>query len=134
MPDPQDRPDSEPSDASTPPAKKLPAKKAAKKAPARKTPAKKAPAKKHPPRVLSPRHQSLPRRPSVCSSGSKPTASLQLLLRMQRHEAKSTVEGANDALARNASVPAPSHSPVPLIVAVTLSLLALLLIRQLRRR
>lgn len=81
MPDPQDRPDSEPSDASTPPAKKLPAKKAAKKAPARKTPAKKAPAKKHPPRVLSPRHQSLPRRPSVCSSGSKPTASLQLLLR-----------------------------------------------------
>lgn len=32
MPDPQDRPDSEPSDASTPPAKKLPAKKAAKKA------------------------------------------------------------------------------------------------------
>lgn len=42
MPDPQDRPDSEPSDASTPPAKKLPAKKAAKKAPARKTPAKKA--------------------------------------------------------------------------------------------
>ncbi|KEC36777.1 histone-like protein Hns [Mycobacterium tuberculosis KT-0079] len=33
MPDPQDRPDSEPSDASTPPAKKLPAKKAAKKAP-----------------------------------------------------------------------------------------------------
>lgn len=48
MPDPQDRPDSEPSDASTPPAKKLPAKKAAKKAPARKTPAKKAPAKKTP--------------------------------------------------------------------------------------
>lgn len=44
------------------------------------------PPKKHPPRVLSPRHQSLPRRPSVCSSGSKPTASLQLLLRMQRHK------------------------------------------------
>lgn len=86
MPDPQDRPDSEPSDASTPPAKKLPAKKAAKKAPARKTPAKKALRQKHPPRVLSPRHQSLPRRPSVCSSGSKPTASLQLLLRMQRHK------------------------------------------------
>lgn len=86
MPDPQDRPDSEPSDASTPPAKKLPAKKAAKKAPARKTPAKKAPAKKTPAKVLSPRHQSLPRRPSVCSSGSKPTASLQLLLRMQRHK------------------------------------------------
>lgn len=86
MPDPQDRPDSEPSDASTPPAKKLPGQEGRQESTSKKDAGEEGTRQKHPPRVLSPRHQSLPRRPSVCSSGSKPTASLQLLLRMQRHK------------------------------------------------
>lgn len=133
MPDPQDRPDSEPSDASTPPAKKLPAKKAAKKAPARKTPAKKAPAKKTPAKGA----KSAPPKPAE--------APVSLQQRIETNGQLAAAAGCSGTskvdggrrqrrLARNASVPAPSHSPVPLIVAVTLSLLALLLIRQLRRR
>lgn len=120
MPDPQDRPDSEPSDASTPPAKKLPAKKA----PAKKTPAKGA--KSAPPKPAE--------APVSLQQRIETNGQLAAAAKDAAAQAKSTVEGANDALARNASVPAPSHSPVPLIVAVTLSLLALLLIRQLRRR
>lgn len=131
MPDPQDRPDSEPSDASTPPAKKLPAKKAAKKAPARKTPAKKAPAKKTPAKGAKSAPPKPAEAPVSLQQRIETNGQLAAAAKDAAAQAKSTVEGANDALARNASVPAPSHSPVPLIVAVTLSLLAL---RQLRRR
>lgn len=127
MPDPQDRPDSEPSDASTPPAKKLPAKKAAKKAPV--APAKKTPAKGAKSAPPKPAEAPVSLQQRIETNGQLAAAAKDAAA-----QAKSTVEGANDALARNASVPAPSHSPVPLIVAVTLSLLALLLIRQLRRR
>lgn len=134
MPDPQDRPDSEPSNASTPPAKKLPAKKAAKKAPARKTPAKKAPAKKTPAKGAKSAPPKPAEAPVSLQQRIETNGQLAAAAKDAAAQAKSTVEGANDALARNASVPAPSHSPVPLIVAVTLSLLALLLIRQLRRR
>jgi hypothetical protein len=49
-------------------------------------------------------------------------------------QAKSTVESAKDPLPREVSAPSPLQSPVPWVVAVTLSLLALLLVRQLRRR
>lgn len=86
MPDPQDRPDSEPSDASTPPAKKLPAKKAAKKAPARKTPAKKAPAKKTPAKGAKSAPPKPAEAPVSLQQRIETTASLQLLLRMQRHK------------------------------------------------
>jgi len=48
-------------------------------------------------------------------------------------QAKSTVEDANNPVAPSI-VPSPSQSAVPLAVAVALSLLAMLLIRQLRRR
>ena len=49
-------------------------------------------------------------------------------------QAKSTVEGANNAVPPVAPLPASSQSPVPLLVALTLSLLAILLVRRLRRR
>lgn len=115
-------------------AKKLPAKKAAKKAPARKTPAKKAPAKKTPAKGAKSAPPKPAEAPVSLQQRIETNGQLAAAAKDAAAQAKSTVEGANDALARNASVPAPSHSPVPLIVAVTLSLLALLLIRQLRRR
>jgi hypothetical protein len=49
-------------------------------------------------------------------------------------QAKSTVEAANDPVSREPVPLEPGHSPVPLAIAAVLSLLALLLVRQLRRR
>ncbi|WP_439951844.1 Rv3852 family protein, partial [Mycobacterium avium] len=49
-------------------------------------------------------------------------------------QAKSTVEAADNPVAPAVVGPAAGQSPVPLIVAVAVSLLAILLIRQLRRR
>ena len=158
MADPQDIPNSEPAGESTPPAKKppakavkktpdapakkVPAKKApAKKAPAKKAPAKKAPAKKAPPKKAPAKAQS--------PEPAPPEAIEQPLNLQQRIEtngdlaaaakdvaaqAKSTVEGANDPVANEPVVLPTSGSPVPLVVALALSLLAILLIRQLRRR
>lgn len=108
MPDPQDRPDSEPSDASTPPAKKLPAKKAAKKAPARKTPAKKAPAKKTPAKGAKSAPPKPAEAPVSLQQRIETNGQLAAAAKDAAAQAKSTVEGANDALARNASVPAES--------------------------
>lgn len=112
MTDSQDRPDGDP----TPPAKKAPPVKKAAKAPAKKTPAKKAPAKKAPAPELHTNGQ--------LAAAAKATAA----------QAKSNVDGANGAVPRNGAVAAPSRSPVPVVVAIALSMLALLLIRQLRRR
>ena len=49
-------------------------------------------------------------------------------------QAKSTVEDANNPVTPSIVPSSPSQSAVPLAVAVVLSLLAILLIRQLRRR
>ncbi|POX83717.1 hypothetical protein C3469_14760 [Mycobacterium kansasii] len=48
-------------------------------------------------------------------------------------QAKSAVDRANDPLSRDQE-PASNNFTVPLLVAVALSLLAMLLVRQLRRR
>ncbi|MGO9350626.1 MAG: nucleoid-structuring protein H-NS [Mycobacterium sp.] len=137
MADPQDQPDGEPDGAPTPPAKeppakavkktaKAPAKKApAKKAPAKKAPAKKAPAKKAPPK---PAEQPLGLAQRIETNGQLDAA------KDAAAHAKSTVESANDPVSSDAYPPAARTSPVPLAVAVALSLLAILLIRQLRRR
>jgi len=140
MADPQDRPDSEPDGASTPPAKKPPAKAVkktakapAKKAPAKKAPAKKAPAKKAPakspePAPPKPADQPLGLAQRIESNGQLDAA------KDAAANAKSTVEDANNPVSRDSYPLASRTSPVPLLVALALSLLAILLVRQLRRR
>jgi hypothetical protein len=149
MADPQDQPDSESDGASTPPekkapakavkktakapAKKAPAKKAAaKKAPAKKAPAKKAQAKKvepAPPKPPEPAEQPVDVQQRIETNGDLTAAAKDVAA-----QAKSTVEGANNPVPKEGSVPSVGQSPVPLIVALAVSLLAILLIRQLRRR
>jgi hypothetical protein len=146
MADPQDQPNSEPDGTSTPPekkppakavkktakapAKKAPAKKApAKKAPAKKAPAKKAPAKSPEPAARNPAEQPLNIQQRIETNGELAAAAKDVAA-----EAKSTVEGANNPVSPDVVPAASSQSRVPLIVAVALSLLAILLIRQLRRR
>jgi hypothetical protein len=139
MADPQDQPDGEPDGASTPakepPAKavkktaKAPAKKAAaKKAPAKKAPAKKAPAKSPEPAPPKPADQPLGLAQRIETNGQLDAA------KDVAAQAKSTVESANDPVSSDAYSPAARTSPVPLVVALALSLLAILLVRQLRRR
>jgi hypothetical protein len=140
MADPQDQPDGEPDGASTPPAKeppakavkktaKAPAKKAAaKKAPAKKAPAKKAPAKSPEPAPPKPADQPLGLAQRIETNGQLDAA------KDAAAHAKSTVESANDPVSSDAYPPAARTSPVPLVVALALSLLAILLVRQLRRR
>jgi hypothetical protein len=134
MADPQDPSHSEADDAgsTTPPAEnpaakaaKKPAKAAAKKAPAKKaaakkTPAKKAAAKKAP--AKSPEQR-------IETNGHVAAAAKDVAA-----QAKSTVEAANNPIPPVDPLPASSQSPVPLLVALTLSLLAILLVRQLHRR
>jgi hypothetical protein len=145
MADPQDQPDSEPDGASTPPAKeppakavkktaKAPAKKApAKKAPAKKAPAKKAPAKKAPPKSPEPTPPKPADQPLGLAQRIETNGQLDAAKDAAAH-AKSTVESANDPVSSDAYPPAARTSPVPLVVALALSLLAILLVRQLRRR
>ncbi len=147
MADPQDQPDGEPDGTSTPPDKDPPAKKApAAKAPAKKAPVKKAPAKKAPAAKAPAKKATAKKAPATSPEPAPPKPADQPLPLAQRIEtngqldaakdaaahAKSTVESANDPVANDA--PASRTSPVPLIVALTLSLLAILLVRQLRRR
>jgi hypothetical protein len=149
MADPHDQPDSEPNGASIPPeqtppekkppakaAKKAPAKKApAKKAVAKKTPAKKAPAKKAPPAKSPAPEPPKPPAPSedlqhlIGSNGEISAAAKDAAA-----QAKSTVDDANNPVAPTILPAAPGQSAVPLAFALALSLLAILLIRQLRRR
>ena len=145
MADPQDQPDSEPDGASTPPAKeppakavkktaKAPAKKApAKKAPAKKAPAKKPPAKKAPPKSPEPTPPKPADQPLGLAQRIETNGQLDAAKDAAAH-AKSTVESANDPVSSDAYPPAARTSPVPLVVALALSLLAILLVRQLRRR
>jgi hypothetical protein len=124
MADPQDPPHSEADDGgSAPPAKSPPAKaakKPAKKAPAKKAPAKKAVAKKEP--AKSPRQR-------IETNGQIAEAAKDVAA-----QAKSTVEAANNPIPPAAPIPESSQSPVPLLVALTLSLLAILLVRRLHNR
>ena len=147
MADPQDQPNSEPDGASTPPEKKPPAKavKKAAKAPAKKAPAKKAPAKKAPAKK-APAKKAPAKSPPARAPESRPQQPLGIQQRIETNgelaaaakdaaaQAKSTVEGANNPVSPEIAPSASSQSPVPLMVAVALSLLAILLIRQLRRR
>ncbi len=150
-----DPPNNEPEGASTPPAKKPPAKAAktpkaptkkapAKKAAAAKAPAKSAPAKKAPAKKAPAKQAPVKQAPDPVP----PQAADQPLDLQQRIEtngqldaakdaaaqAKSAVESANNPVGKQLSVPESSGAPVPLMVAFALSLLAILLIRQLRRR
>ena len=146
MADPQDQPNSEPDGASTPPEKKspakavkkaakAPAKKApAKKAPAKKVPAKKAPAKKAPAKSPEPAPRNPAEQPLGIQQRIETNGELAAAAKDAAAQAKSTVEGANNPVSPDVVPAASSQSPVPLIVAVALSLLAILLIRQLRRR
>jgi hypothetical protein len=145
MADPQDQPDGEPDGASTPPAKeppakavkkaaKAPAKKApAKKAPAKKAPAKKAPAKKAPAKSPEPAPPKPADQPLNLAQRIETNGQLDAAKDAAAH-AKSTVESANDPVSSDPYSPAARTSPVPLVVALVLSLLAILLVRQLRRR
>lgn len=145
MADAQDQPNSEPGGASTPPEKKPPAeavkktakaptKKApAKKAPAKKAPAKKAPAKKAPAKrpepAQKPAEQPLDMQARIETNGELVAAAKDTAA-----QAKSTVEAANNPVSPEVPVSASNLSPVAVLVALSLSLVAILLIRQLRRR
>jgi hypothetical protein len=152
----QDPPDNEPDGASTPPAKKPPAKAAkkaakapAKNAPAKKAPAKSAPAKKVPAKAAP--AKAAPAKAAPAAKAPEPVAPkpaeqpLDLQQRIETNgqldaakdaaaQAKSAVEGANNPVTTLPAVPASTGSPAPLVVAIAVSLLAILLIRQLRRR
>jgi hypothetical protein len=145
MADPQDQPDGEADGASTTPPKeppaeeakktaKAPAKKApAKKAPAKKAPAKKAPAKKAPAKSAEPAPTNPADQPLGLAQRIETNGQLDAAKDAAAH-AKSTVETANDPVSDDAYPPSARTSPVPLAVALVLSLLAILLVRQLRRR
>jgi hypothetical protein len=145
MADPQDQPDSEPDGASTPPAKEPPAKAVkktakahakkapAKKAPAKKAPAKKAPVKKAPAKSPEPAPPKRADQPLGLAQRIETNGQLDAAKDAAAH-AKATVESANDPVSSDAYPPAARTSPVPLVVALALSLLAILLVRQLRRR
>jgi hypothetical protein len=145
MADPQDQPNSEPDGTSTPPEKQPPAK-AAKKAPAKKAPGKKAAAKKAPakkaPAKKAPAKTPEPEKPVQHSAAVPPdlqqrietNGELAAAAKDAAAQAKSTVDGANNPVPSSVAPSAPSQSALPVVVAVILSLLAILLIRQLRRR
>lgn len=146
MADPQDQPNSEPDGASTPPEKKPPAKAVkktakapAKKAPAKKAPAKKAPAKKAPAKKAQAKSpEPTPPKPAEQPLGIQQrietNGQLAAGAKDAAAQAKSNIEGANNPVSPDVSASAPSQFPVPLIVDLALSLLAIVLIRQLRRR
>jgi hypothetical protein len=147
MADPQEQPEGEPDGASPPPAKKsqpdaakkapakkAPAKKApAKKAPAKKAPAKKAPAKKAPAKKIEPAPPKPADQPMNLAQRIETNGQLDAAKDAAAH-AKSTVESANDPVSGDTHAPEARTSPVPLLVALAFSLLAILLVRQLRRR
>lgn len=150
MADLQEQPEDKPDGASAPPANKTPpdpAKKApAKKAPAKKAPAKKAPAKKasaeKAPAKKAPAKKVEPTPPAPSKPADQPQKLAQRIetngqldaAKDAAAHAKTAVERANDPASGDAHVPAARTSPVPLAVALAFSLLAVLLVRQLRRR
>jgi hypothetical protein len=147
MADPQDPPHSATDNGGSPPPDKKPPAKTVKKA--AKAPGKKAPAK-NPPAKKAPAKKAVAKKAPAKSPGSAPGKPAEQPLGVQQRietngqlaeaakdaaaQAKSTVEAAKDPISPYVSAPAPSQSRVPLVVALTLSLLAVLLVRQLRRR
>jgi hypothetical protein len=152
MADPQDQPNHETNGAATPPektppakaakkapakkapAKKAPAKKATEKAPAKKAPAKKAPAKKAPANGPEPTPPKPPDATQDPQPGIEPNGEIAAAAKDAAAQAKSTVDAANNPVSANLAQAVSGQSSLPLVVAVALSLLAILLIRQLRRR
>ncbi len=146
MAEPQDPTNSAPDGAGPPPEKKPPAKAAkkaakapakkapAKKAPAKKAPAKKAPAKKVPPENAGPTPPKPPEQPVDVQQRAESNGDLTAAAKDAAAQAKSTVEAANNPVSPQIAGHAVGQSPLPLIVALAVSLLAILLIRQLRRR
>ncbi len=110
-------------------AKKQPAPKkaAAKKAPAKKAPAKKAPAKKVEPGAVKPTGGSAAS-PRIETNGQLAAAAKDVAA-----QAKSTVDAARNPVSGESGLASAGRSPVPLAVAIAVSLLAWLLVRQLRR-
>ncbi|AWV47073.1 histone-like protein [Mycobacterium leprae Kyoto-2] len=121
MADQQNPPNSEPDGTSTLPAKKVPAK-------AAKAPAKKAPPKS--PSFASPQaaNQSLGLQQRIETNGQLDVA------KDVAEQAQSAVEGASNPVPNGAEALEASNSPVALVIALAIGLLALLLIHQLRRR
>ncbi len=146
MAEPQDQPNSEPEGAPTPPEKKPPAKAAkkiakapakkapAKKAPAKKAPAKKAPAKKAPAKAAEPAPPTPAAQPLVAQQRIETNGDLTAAAKDAAAQAKSTVEAADNPVAPDVAASGLGQSPLPLLVALSVSLLAILLIRHLRRR
>lgn len=141
----QDQPNSESDGASTPPPEKKPPAKAVKKAakaPVKKAPAKKAPAKKAPAKK-APAKKAAPKAPEAAAKAAEPPVEVQQKIDSNGDlaaaakdvaaQAKSTVDAANNPVSPDAPAAVLGQSPVPLIVALAVSLLAILLIRQLRR-
>ncbi|CAN5379536.1 hypothetical protein BH09ACT7_BH09ACT7_37020 [soil metagenome] len=122
------------------PAKKAPAKavkKAVKKAEPRKAPAKKAVKAEPspPPAKAVPAPPPPPPAPPAPLAHTNGSGDITEGAKVVAAEAKSTVEQASDTVARPALAPAVNsgRSPVALAVAVAISLLAILVVRQLRR-
>lgn len=136
MADPQDPTNSAADGAGDPPEKKPPAKAAKKtaKAPAKKAPAKKAPAKKAPAKKAPAKKAPAKNTPTGGGQRADTNGDLTAAAKDAAAQAKSTVEAADNPVAPAVVGPAAGQSPVPLIVAVAVSLLAILLVRQLRRR
>jgi hypothetical protein len=143
MAEPQEQPNGAPDGASAPPEKKPPAKAAkkiadapAKKAPAQKAPAKKAPAKKAPAKkVPAKKMPAKSSEPALAAQQRIETnGDLTAAAKEAAAQAKSAVEAADNPVVPDVPVPAARQSPLPLIIALGVSLLAILLIRQLRRR
>lgn len=151
MADPHDQPNSEPDGESTPPPEKTPPAKAAKKAakaPAKKAPAKKVPAKKAPAKKAPAKKAPAKKAPAKSAEppAKAPAPALEVQQRIESNgdlaaaakdaaaQAKSTVDAANNPVSPDAPIEVLTQSRLPLIVALAVSLLAILLIRQLRRR
>jgi hypothetical protein len=141
MADPQDPTNSAPDGAGIPPEKKPPAKAVkktakapAKKAPAKKAPAKKAPAKKAPAKSAESGPQNPAEQPLNVQQRIETNGNLAEAAKDTAAQAKSTVEAANNPVSLDVAGSAAGQSPVPWVVALAVSLLAILLIRQLRRR
>jgi hypothetical protein len=128
------------------PAKKAPAKKVAKKAPAKaakkqaaatksvakKTPAKKAPAAKAPAAKKAPPKKAAAKK--IIPAAPESNGHLAAAAKDAAAHAKSTVEAARNPLPAQAAPASGGRSPVPFVVAIVISVLAVLLVRRLRQQ
>jgi cobalamin biosynthesis Mg chelatase CobN len=133
-----------PADAPEAPAKKAPGKKApakaakaAKKSPPaapKKAAAKKAPAKKPPKKAPAKKAPATPTSQPGPAPAGETNGHLAAAAKDAAAHAKSTVEAASNPVPGQAVQPSANRSPVPWLVAIAVSLLAVLLVRQLRQR